>query len=120
VEGMGRCRAVVIDGPLFGRAEVHGLIDYALIELLAVDRVYRRPTFRIRRGIEMEFPSDLNVAKAEVGEESGHRGKLHLGREGHWIRDGLHRRVLCHPHGQKKLATKGYLERARGAGCLYQ
>ncbi len=46
MERMGRA-AVVIDGPLFDRAELHGLVDRFHLELLAVDRVYRRRERRI-------------------------------------------------------------------------
>ena len=38
VKRMGGARTVVIEGPLFGGAELHGLVDSIRIEPLAVDR----------------------------------------------------------------------------------
>ena len=42
----------------------------------------------------MEFPSDLDVARIDVREESRHLRKLRLRRKRHWIRDWWNRRIL--------------------------
>ena len=47
MERMGRA-AVVIHGPLFSGAEMHGLIDRSIVELLAIDCVYGRRERSIR------------------------------------------------------------------------
>src|SRR6185436_21177418 len=78
---------LVVNRPLFRGIEEHYLIDYAVAELLAVNRVLRRRSVRISPGGRSaliptidESPMEVDCILLDVIQERRHRWKLSFSR----------------------------------------